>query len=163
MGIGKFHLPPPRYLGLFFITCWTTHGAADTSPLTAARRNEALLQYWQRSRYTKRKFKKFKMADGRHIENNFLVIIQLQIVWFQPNCARENHMTTKITWYIRESTTYGNTGNAGNLLEFNCSSWKFLRNKWMINDWQEWQEWHIKFSCGPVIGNGLTQFINVLC
>jgi len=47
---------------------------------------------------------------------------------------------------------YRVSGNTGNLLEFNCCSWKFLYNRSLINNWLEWHP-VIMFSCSPVIGN----------
>ena len=49
---------------------------------------------------------------------------------------------------------YWNLKSLLEILEFNCSSRKFMCNRSMIDNGQEWHP-VIKFSCSPVIGNGL--------
>jgi len=58
-----------------------------------------------------------------------------------------SHETWEVSIYMESSTS----GNTGNLLECNCSSWKFLYNRSMIDNWEEWYP-VTKFSYSPVTG-----------
>jgi len=82
--------------------------------------------------------------------------------WWRPLiCAALSSCgSARLQFNTRVSTTSGNvlefeilSGNTGHLLEFTCSSWKFLYNRLVIDDC---------LAVIQLLGNWLAQFINFL-